>query len=300
MLVVPILLPDADLVFYPSLLSQWESDRLLTELTQTIDWRQDSITIYGRSLPQPRLTAWYGDVGKSYTYSGITMQPTPWTATLLDLKATIDAISGQTFNSVLLNLYRDGNDSMGWHSDNEPELGPNPVIGSLSLGGTRRFMLRHRQQKDLKHQIELTSGSFLLMQGTTQHYWQHQIPKTKRSVPPRINLTFRVICSHSPVTSQTLVQMAIAPTDIKQCLLQKVRERGLEKSICPSEVARALAGEAWRSLMLLIRTVGAELVADGMVVALQRGQVVDPLTAKGPIRFRVTQQGMDRFVGWVE
>jgi alkylated DNA repair dioxygenase AlkB len=97
------------------------------------------------------------------------------------------------FNSVLLNLYRYGTDSMGWHSDNEPELGQNPVIGSLSLGGTRRFMLRHRTEKGLKHQLELTSGSFLLMQGTTQHYWQHHIPKTKRPVPPRINLTFRVI-----------------------------------------------------------------------------------------------------------
>jgi alkylated DNA repair dioxygenase AlkB len=97
------------------------------------------------------------------------------------------------FNSVLLNLYRDGNDSMGWHSDDEPELGQNPVIGSLSLGGKRRFRLRHRSEKNLKHQLELTSGSFLLMQGTTQHYWQHHIPKTKRPVPPRINLTFRLI-----------------------------------------------------------------------------------------------------------
>jgi len=106
----------------------------------------------------------------------------------------VDLVSCVLFNSVLLNLYRDGNDSMGWHSDDEPELGQNPVIGSLSLGGTRRFMLRHRFEKGWKHQLELTSGSFLLMQGTTQHYWQHQVPKTKRPVPPPINLTFRVIC----------------------------------------------------------------------------------------------------------
>jgi alkylated DNA repair dioxygenase AlkB len=190
---VPLQLPDADIVFYPSLLDGQESDRLVTQLSETINWRQDWITIYGRSMPQPRLTAWHGEPGKSYTYSGITMHPSPWTPTLLDLKAKAETVSGVVFNSVLLNLYRDGNDSMGWHSDDEPELGQNPVIGSLSLGGTRRFMLRHRSEKGLKHQLELTSGSFLLMQGTTQHYWQHHIPKTKRPVPPRINLTFRVI-----------------------------------------------------------------------------------------------------------
>jgi len=123
-----------------------------------------------------------------------------WTPLLLELKTTVETVcdagfSGfNGFNSVLLNLYRDGNDSMGWHSDDEAELGHNPVIGSLSLGGMRRFMLRHRSQKGLKHQLELTSGSLLLMQGTTQQYWQHHIPKTKRPVAPRINLTFRVIC----------------------------------------------------------------------------------------------------------
>ncbi|HEY9641672.1 MAG TPA: alpha-ketoglutarate-dependent dioxygenase AlkB [Coleofasciculaceae cyanobacterium] len=191
---VPLQLPDADIVFYPALLSAQASDRLFTTLTPTISWRQDWIKIYGRSLPQPRLTAWYGDPGKSYTYSGITMQPLPWTSLLLDLKAQVDAVSGVVFNSVLLNLYRDGNDSMGWHSDDEPELGQHPVIGSLSLGGVRRLLLRHRFEPGLKHQLELPSGSFLLMRGTTQHYWQHQVPKTKRPVPPRINLTFRVIC----------------------------------------------------------------------------------------------------------
>lgn len=186
-------LPDAEIAFYPSLLNEEDSDRLLTKLTQTIDWRQDWITVYGRSLPQPRLTAWVGDPGKAYTYSGITMQPTAWTDILLDLKTTVDAIAGVTFNSVLLNLYRDGNDSMGWHSDDEPELGQNPVIGSLSLGGTRQFMLRHKHQKTFKTKLPLTAGSFLLMQGPTQHYWQHQVPKTKRAVAPRLNLTFRVI-----------------------------------------------------------------------------------------------------------
>lgn len=183
----------ADIVFYPAFLNQQDSNRLLDQLIQTIDWRQDQITIYGRSRLQPRLTAWHGAPGKSYTYSGLRMYPTPWTSTLLDLRQKAQAVSGVEFNSVLLNLYRDGSDSMGWHSDHEPELGENPVIGSLSLGGTRRFMLRHRFEKGLKHQLELTPGSFLLMQGTTQHYWQHQIPKTKCPVPARMNLTFRVI-----------------------------------------------------------------------------------------------------------
>lgn len=186
-------LPDADIRFYPSLLNQSESDRLFQDLTQTICWRQDAITLYGRSRLQPRLTAWYGDPGKSYTYSGLTLSPTPWTSALLDLKAQIETVSGVIFNSVLLNLYRDGQDSMGWHSDDEPELGPNPIIGSLSLGGTRRFQLRHRLDRGLKSEFLLTAGSYLLMQGRTQHYWQHQVPKTKRPVPPRINLTFRIV-----------------------------------------------------------------------------------------------------------
>ncbi|MBD2461858.1 alpha-ketoglutarate-dependent dioxygenase AlkB [Oscillatoria sp. FACHB-1407] len=193
MLKIAIPLRDADLVFYPALFNAEESDRWMAELTEAIAWQQDQMTIFGRVLSLPRLTAWYGDPGKSYTYSGITMTPTPWTEGLLALKARVDAISGVTFNSVLLNLYRDGNDSVGWHSDDEPELGQNPVIGSLSFGATRRFSLRHKFNKELKHQLGLTSGSFLLMQGTTQHYWQHHIPKTKRCATPRINLTFRII-----------------------------------------------------------------------------------------------------------
>lgn len=191
-----IALPDAELLFYPTLFGAAESDRILAELIQTIEWRQDNIRMFGRSLLLPRLTAWYGDPGTSYTYSGITMNPLPWNQALLDLKAVVDQISGVTFNSVLLNFYRNGDDSMGWHSDDEPELGINPVIGSLSFGETRRFMLRHRSDKGLKHQLELTSGSFLLMRGQTQHCWQHQIPKTKRAVSPRINLTFRVIVTN--------------------------------------------------------------------------------------------------------
>ncbi len=186
-------LPDAEILFYPGFLAPQESDRFLAELTQTISWRQDWLMVYGQARLQPRLTAWYGDPGKTYTYSGITMTPATWTPLLQMLKTRVEAISLVKFNSVLLNLYRNGSDSMGWHSDDEPELGHNPVIGSLSLGGTRRFRLRHRFEKNLTYQIELTSGSFLLMEGRTQHYWQHQVPKTKRFVEPRLNLTFRAI-----------------------------------------------------------------------------------------------------------
>ncbi len=192
-LAVPLPLPEAEIVFYPAFLELSEGDRLLAELMQTIAWRHEAITLYGRSQLQPRLTAWYGDAGKFYRYSGLTMHPTPWTPLLLDLKEKVEAVSGVRFNSVLLNLYRDGNDSMGWHSDDEPELGRNPVIGSLSLGGTRRFLLRHQREPAQKQELALTSGSFLLMRGTTQHNWQHQVPKTKRRVAPRVNLTFRVI-----------------------------------------------------------------------------------------------------------
>jgi alkylated DNA repair dioxygenase AlkB len=186
-------LPDADLVYYPALFNASESAAFFTELAGSIDWQQDSITIYGRRVPLPRLTAWYGDVGTTYSYSGITMQPQPWTPELRQIKQVIEPLAGVEFNSVLLNLYRDGNDSVGWHSDDEPELGENPVIGSVSFGAARRFQLRHNVNRGCKQEIILNPGSFLLMQGATQHFWQHQIPKTAKPVSARINLTFRTI-----------------------------------------------------------------------------------------------------------
>ena len=149
--------------------------------------------LYGKEINLPRKTAWYGDMDKSYTFSGIHLNPEPWTPTLLQVKERIEDVAKVQFNSVLLNLYRHGNDGISWHTDEEPELGENPIIGSVSLGGTRRFMFRHRQDKDIRAEVELTDGSFLLMAGETQHFWQHQIPKTSRQVEPRINLTFRVI-----------------------------------------------------------------------------------------------------------
>ncbi|MDM9379269.1 alpha-ketoglutarate-dependent dioxygenase AlkB [Chlorogloeopsis sp. ULAP01] len=190
-------MPDADVIFYRNFYNQQESDELFQTLFNEIKWRQDKMKIYGKEVNLPRKTAWYGDKNKSYTFSGIHLQPEPWTPRLLQVKEKLEKIAKVQFNSVLLNLYRDGNDGISWHTDAETELGKNPVIGSVSFGGTRRFMFRHKYNKELKAEIELTHGSFLLMAGTTQHFWQHQIPKTSKNVQPRINLTFRVI-AHSP------------------------------------------------------------------------------------------------------
>ncbi|MFQ4140655.1 alpha-ketoglutarate-dependent dioxygenase AlkB [Chlorogloeopsis sp. ULAP02] len=189
-------MPDADVIFYRNFFNQQESDELFQTLLKEIKWRQDKMKIYGKEVNLPRKTAWYGDKDKSYKFSGIHLQPELWTPTLLQVKEKVEEIAKVQFNSVLLNLYRDGNDGISWHTDAEPELGKNPVIGSVRFGGTRRFMFRRKDNKDLKAEIELTHGSFLLMAGTTQYFWQHQIPKTSKKVQPRINLTFRVI-AHS-------------------------------------------------------------------------------------------------------
>ena len=150
--------------------------------------------MFGKEVNLPRLTAWYGDKGKSYKYSGIEMNPNTWTPTLLIIKEKVETVAGFNFNSVLVNLYRNGQDYVSWHSDDESELGNNPTIASVSFGATRRFILRHKSNRDLgKVEVALTHGSLILMQGTTQHFWQHQVPKTAKKISPRINLTFRVI-----------------------------------------------------------------------------------------------------------
>lgn len=191
-------IPDADVIFYSNFFAQQESDELFQTLFNEIKWRQDKMKIYGKEVNLPRKTAWYGDRDRSYTFSGIHLDPELWTPTLLQVKEKVEEIAKVKFNSVLLNLYRDGNDGVSWHADAEPELGNNPVIGSVSFGGARRFMFRHKHNQDLKAEIELTHGSFLLMAGATQHFWQHQIPKTSKKVQPRINLTFRAVGhSHS-------------------------------------------------------------------------------------------------------
>jgi alkylated DNA repair dioxygenase AlkB len=162
-------------------------------LFEKIHWRQDKIRMAGREIMQPRLTAWYGEKDSKYTYSGLTMVPLVWLDTLLEIKSEVEPVTGVIFNSVLLNLYRDGKDSVSWHSDDEPELGQNPVIASVSFGASRKFQLKHKQRKELRHTLEITNGSLLIMQGTTQHYWKHAVPKTTQNAEARINLTFRKI-----------------------------------------------------------------------------------------------------------
>jgi len=187
-------LPDADIQVYDSFWPLAESDRYFAQLLTETHWRQETAHLFNQAIPIPRLTAWYGDAGKSYTYSGIEMQPEAWTETLLAIKAAVETVIPARFNSVLLNLYRDGQDGVGWHSDAEPVLGRNPIIASVSFGATRRFSLKHKRRKDLKPvHLHLSHGSLVLMQGPTQHHWVHQVPKTTKSIEPRINLTFRII-----------------------------------------------------------------------------------------------------------
>jgi alkylated DNA repair dioxygenase AlkB len=189
-----VFMPDADVLLYRNLFDKVDSDNLYQTLLKQTRWRQDRGKFYGKEIDLPRLTAWYGDSGKTYTYSGIVMNPDPWTPTLLYIKGEVDKAAETRFNSVLLNLYRNGQDGLSWHRDNESELGAEPPICSVSLGATRRFQFKHRLRKDLARvDIDLTHGSLLVMKGTTQQYWLHQIPKTKKHVTARINLTFRII-----------------------------------------------------------------------------------------------------------
>ncbi len=186
-------LPEAELVYYDRFFDDEESKRLMRGLIDHIHWKHEEIIVFGRKVLQPRLTAFYGDAHKSYSYSNITLQPLPWNKDLSFIRRRIENVSGHQFTSVLLNYYRDGQDSMGWHSDNEKELGTNPVIASVSFGESRKFMLKHKRDKNLKSSIILNNGSLLLMEGPTQHHWNHQIPKTKSPMGARINLTFRKI-----------------------------------------------------------------------------------------------------------
>jgi alkylated DNA repair dioxygenase AlkB len=163
-------------------------------LNSVIHWKQEQITFYGKTYPVPRKTAWYGYEGFNYSYSGINCNPDPWIPELMEVKKAIeDFIPEQDFNSVLLNLYRDGNDKVSWHADDEKELGINPTIASVSFGATRYFDLKHKSDPELKTRIELSPGSLVVMTGALQHNWQHQIPVQKTVKEPRINLTFRTI-----------------------------------------------------------------------------------------------------------
>ncbi|MDP6352833.1 MAG: alpha-ketoglutarate-dependent dioxygenase AlkB [Alphaproteobacteria bacterium] len=164
---------------------------LLAGLMSACRLRQEHATIMGRRIPIPRLTAWHG--AASYAYSGIHMEPDPWNPQLLEAKAIAEAVAGRRFDSVLLNLYRDGRDSVSWHADDEAALGQNPVIASLSLGATRRFQFKHRRDRSSRINIDLAGGTCLVMAGAIQHHWLHQVPKTRRPVGARLNLTFRTM-----------------------------------------------------------------------------------------------------------
>jgi alkylated DNA repair dioxygenase AlkB len=186
-------MPDAEVLFYRALFDKSESDTFFQDLTDNIQWEHRQFKLAGKDIFIPRLTAWYGDAGKSYTYSGMTFEPHAWTPSLKEIKGRVEEVAGIQFNSVLLNLYRNEQDSVSWHSDDEPELSTNPVIASVSFGAQRTFQFKHKDDPQLRHAIELTSGSLLLMRGTTQAFWKHQIPKAKTPCGPRINLTFRII-----------------------------------------------------------------------------------------------------------
>lgn len=181
----------------PQLLSVPEADRLLAALLSAVDWERKEIRIFGRRVPSPRWTAWYGDPGACYHYSGLSLEPLPWIDPLLEVRKRVEDASDCLFNGVLLNLYRDGRDSMGWHSDDEADLGRDPTLASLSVGAERRFLLR-RKQRDTRARRETLEilpghGSLLLMRGSLQRDWQHSVPRTRRAVEPRINLSFRTI-----------------------------------------------------------------------------------------------------------
>lgn len=189
---VPSVLPGAWLRYAPAFLDAASADGLLDALLAEIRWEQHHVRLFGRTVPSPRLSCWIGDAGSAYTYSGVRQEPRPWPCSLLPLRDRLRTACGTAFNSALANLYRDGGDAMGWHSDDEPELGAEPLIASLSLGGTRRFLLRPRSGGG-RLCLALAHGSLLLMGGDCQQLYRHALPRTRRDVAPRINLTFRRI-----------------------------------------------------------------------------------------------------------
>jgi alkylated DNA repair dioxygenase AlkB len=184
-------LPQAQVEYYPQFYGKSLGHNYFDTLMQQTDWREDTITVFGKTYLQPRKTALYGEANRSYSYSGITMVPHPFTPLLLEIKEAVEATANTRFTTVLLNLYRDGNDSNGWHSDDERELGDDPVIASLSLGGDRMFYLKHKKDAAFTQRILLQHGSLLVMGPGTQINYKHQLPKTNKTVAPRINLTFR-------------------------------------------------------------------------------------------------------------
>ncbi len=188
-----VTLPEDLLDYRPSIFDREESTSLLQTFISQTPWIQESIHMYGKMVKTPRLIAWYGDSNKTYTFSGNKYSPVPWTKELLAIKARVEPIAGMAFNTVLLNYYRDGNDSVAWHSDDEYDLGYKPVIASVSFGQERRFDIREKRDHQHKYSVVLENGSLLLMKGDLQELWEHRIAKTKLAMKPRVNLTFRVI-----------------------------------------------------------------------------------------------------------
>ncbi|WP_369976980.1 alpha-ketoglutarate-dependent dioxygenase AlkB family protein [Xanthomonas bundabergensis] len=189
-------LPGADVRWLPGWLAPAEAAALFAQLLDAVSWEVHRIRLFGRLVDSPRLSCWIGDPQASYRYSGSRFAPHPWPPALRPLRARLAAETGVAFNSVLANRYRDGRDAMGWHSDDEKELGPRPLIASLSLGATRRFVLRHRAEPALRQALELSPGGLLLMGGETQRLYRHALPRTAKPVGERINLTFRKIAAH--------------------------------------------------------------------------------------------------------
>ena len=183
-------LPGADVVLHPSPDLGLPADELLRRLLAETPWIQRSVRIRGREIPQPRLVSWHGD--EAYAYSGLALAPEPWTPLLVALRDRVSALTGSSFNSVLLNRYRGGRDSIGMHADDEPELGARPVIASISLGAERTFDLRRKDGSGRTVHVPLTHGSLLVMSGDTQRNWLHGIAKTDRPTGERVNLTFRL------------------------------------------------------------------------------------------------------------
>lgn len=186
-------LPNAEVIYIPRFYDQKKADEYFEHLRTSTQWQQDDIKIFGKTYAQPRLTALFATNEKPYRYSNITMTPKKLTPELQQIKRDIEAFCPHEFTTVLLNLYRTGMDSNGWHADNEKELGKNPLIASLSLGASRVFHFKHRTIKEESYKLNLEHGSLLIMKGEMQHFWLHQIPKTKRPVKERLNLTFRTL-----------------------------------------------------------------------------------------------------------
>lgn len=186
--------PGASLTIFRSVVLPTASSTLLAKLIGETPWRQETITVWGKQHLQPRLVAWYGDPDKAYSYSGVRLKPLPWTDLIMSLRETVERLSSQSFNSVLLNYYRDGNDSMGFHSDDEPELGERPVIASLSVGANRTLVFKSKgPEKTNDIRVQLHDSSLLIMSGDTQKNWKHGIGKVASALGPRVNLTFRTI-----------------------------------------------------------------------------------------------------------